>query len=381
LKVHWLIPLTVDKVFQFTSKNELARSFCALGHEMSTTVAYNKEKIPLDGFSQVEYVKMRSGSFFDVLKFHLRMILSIWRTDADVVLLGFPTAHLLLPGRLSRLGRKRPLFVLDIRTIPVDISEGIRGVLEKLRFRFGVWLSNIFCDGITVITEALGEYIRKMIPRLLNRMGVWTSGVQLEHFSRKGPDMRAYLGLENKKILFYHGVLSPNRGLQNAMLAVGLLKEKMPDLFFLLVGEGEGRCELENLAAELGLKDSVKFTGKVPYREICSYIRTADCGILPFPGISWWEVSSPIKLMEYLAAGIPIVATDIKAHRRVMEKTGGIRLAENNQAGTLARCISEAMTVPTNPVELGVLEDNISWNSQAEKLTSFLTRLATMETK
>jgi hypothetical protein len=56
MKVHWLIPLTCDDTFQFTSKNELARAYRELGHEITTTVAYVNKRTRMDGFSDVEYV-------------------------------------------------------------------------------------------------------------------------------------------------------------------------------------------------------------------------------------------------------------------------------------------------------------------------------------
>ena len=86
MKLHWLIPLTVDAAFQFTSKNELARAFRGLGHEITTTVAYVSDKTPMDGFSHIDYCHTPSGSLVKKIVFHWRMLQSTWQANADVVM-------------------------------------------------------------------------------------------------------------------------------------------------------------------------------------------------------------------------------------------------------------------------------------------------------
>ena len=113
------------------------------------------------------------------------------------------------------------------------------------------------------------------------------------------------------------------------------------------------------------------FTGKVPYEEVSDYIRTANIGILPFPNITWWAVSSPIKLMEYLAIGLPVVATDIDAHRWVVDKTQGAILADNDEPVSLAESIECILRTGLQQASTTTLESTISWNKQAKSLIEF----------
>jgi len=372
VKLHWIIPLTVDATFQFTSKNEMARSFRSCGHDITTTVAYVNDKTVMDGFTHVDYVHVPAGSLFSKIRLHWKMLESTWKMNADVVMFGFQSAHLIPLAWLFRCGRNRPKLVMDIRTVPVDVRKGIKGKLDLWRYRFSLYMANWFCDGVTVITPMLGDTVRPYLKRLKNKMGVWTSGVHLEHFERAGKDRRQELGIEGKQVLLYHGVLSPNRGLQNALRAFDSLKEKFPDLFFLFVGDGDGRIELEQLAKDLGLNDRVIFTGKVPYVQVSEYIRSANMAILPFPDITWWAVSSPIKLMEYLATGISIIATNIDAHRWVVEKTGGAILAVDDQPASLAKSIEAVLVEGVEAAAPEKLEATISWNKQAKELLRFV---------
>lgn len=232
MKILWLIPLTVDKAFQFTSKNELARGLVENGHVVETVVAYRKEKIRLDGFSHVEYVHTPEGSVAAMLRFHVLMLTAVWKTSADVVMFGFQSTHLIPLCAICSFWRKRATFVMDIRTVPVDLRSNLGSKIEVLRYEAAIRIADYFCDGITVITPMLADTVRPKLKRIWNKMGVWTSGVCFEDFKQTGPDMREELGLKGKKILFHHGTLSPNRGVQDAIRAVALLRGMKSRIWF-----------------------------------------------------------------------------------------------------------------------------------------------------
>jgi glycosyltransferase involved in cell wall biosynthesis len=376
VKVHWLIPLTCDAAFQFTSKNELARAFRSLGNTITTTVAYANEQTTMDGFSEVEYIHIPRKSLLGKIKFHWKMVQSTWTRDADVVIFGFQASHLIpLAWAVRRVLRNQVKFVMDIRTVPVDIDAGLKGWMQVPRYKLAIWLADRFCDGLTVITPMLRNEIVAKVRRLSNRIGVWSSGANLDHFRRHGGNYRDMLGLDGKQVLIYHGVLSRYRGLQNALRAVNILRNEFPNLAFVLIGEGAGRQELEETARDLGLCDVAKFVGRVSYENMPGYLRSADLGILPFPNISWWTVSSPIKLMEYLAIGLPIVATDIEANRCVVSKTGGAILAKSDDPQHLAEGIRMALNEGVKTADRDILEMTISWNREALKLERFFARL------
>jgi glycosyltransferase involved in cell wall biosynthesis len=326
----------------------------------------------VDGFSSVKYMKLFPCKILKTIKFHLTMLFSLWSTDADIVIFGTSSVHLLPFCYFFNHFKKKRFLVLDIRTVPVDLKNGWNKNFQIWRYQFSLKLANRFCDAVTVITPMLLQTVRPYLNRISKKIGVWSSGVCFEYFH----SMRKDLGLEDKKVLFYHGILSPNRGIQNAIKALSLLKDKMSDLVFLLVGEGDGRQEIQSLAKKLGISDRLIIFGKVSYHEIAKFVRIADAGILPFPNISCWEVSSPIKLMEYLAMKIPVIATDIHAHRYVLEMTGGGFLIPNNNPETIADSIIQVLD---NGQEIFKkippkknIEEIISWNAQAKKLELFL---------
>jgi glycosyltransferase involved in cell wall biosynthesis len=146
----------------------------------------------------------------------------------------------------------------------------------------------------------------------------------------------------------------------------------------MIVGTGTGELELKNLTKELRLGENVLFTGAVPIERIPDFIKSADVGIIPLPRIGWWNVSSPIKLKEYLAMQLPVIASDIPAHRLVVEKAGGATLIKSHKANHIAEAVldfynSRKTTFPMKPRK--DLFELISFNSQSLKLIDYMEKL------
>jgi glycosyltransferase involved in cell wall biosynthesis len=98
----------------------------------------------------------------------------------------------------------------------------------------------------------------------------------------------------------------------------------VPDVKLFLVGDGGDKQNLEALATELDLADSVVFAGLVPYPQVPEYVAVADIAVSPIPPLYIYKVSSPLKLFEYMAAGKPVVANyEIPEQKYVLENSGG----------------------------------------------------------
>lgn len=376
-QILYIFPRIVDTVLQNTTENEIARSLTKLGNTITTIVAYKDTMTELDGFTRTIYVKNPGIKILNVLKYHTVLLWHMAFMRSDVVLVNFPAMHLVpIAVVLQKLLFRKTLFVMDIRSVPVDVAAGIRGKILNFRYRLGLTLANYFCDGMTVITPALRDTILDKVPRLKGNIGIWESGVNLSHFensqSSEQSELAKQLGLDSKKVLIYHGVMSPNRGLQSIISAISLLVEQYPDLRMLFVGDGPGKEELVSMTAELSLQEVVVFVDSVPYIEISKYISLADAGILPFPNIEWWAVSSPIKLMEYMAMGLPVIATDITAIRHVVDQTSGAILSVDDSPDELAKAIKTFLEEGCIPADHSILEETISWNKQADNLDKYV---------
>jgi glycosyltransferase involved in cell wall biosynthesis len=85
-----------------------------------------------------------------------------------------------------------------------------------------------------------------------------------------------------------------------------MVHKEMPDARLIIVGDGEERGYLEELADSFGIRVCVDFVGKVPHKRIPDYMRQADVFVL-----SSLSEGFPVTVLEAMAYGLPIVATRV----------------------------------------------------------------------
>lgn len=388
LRILWLIPFYVSKgqlgisqrIFMLSEKNEIARSIREIGHKIKAVINSGNQSVTMDGFSEVCIFRVTKPRLINKILYHIKMLTVAFFDDYDIALFGVHSSHLIPILKIASFFRRsKPVLILDIRTVPVDLSNNLRSRLKLIRYNTSVKIADRFCDGITCITPMLGSTIQPKLRNFKKKMGFFQTGVNFRIFDpSKSFSLSVSLGLKNRFIVFYHGVLSPNRGLQATLKAIAICKQHISNILFMIVGTGAGESELKNLASDLKIEKSVFFTGGVPFEEVPNYIKTADVGIIPLPQIDWWNVSSPIKLKEYLAMQLPVIATDIPAHRFVVEKAGGTTLIKNNSQANIAQAILafHKTRKTTYPVKTrNELYELISYNSQAIKFMDYVDSL------
>jgi glycosyltransferase involved in cell wall biosynthesis len=88
------------------------------------------------------------------------------------------------------------------------------------------------------------------------------------------------------------------------------LCERFPTLQVVVVGGGPGAAEILDAAADLGVVDRVRVTGPVAHGAIAAHLEGASIGIAPYPPSDFFYFS-PLKVVEYMMAGLPVVTTDV----------------------------------------------------------------------
>lgn len=141
--------------------------------------------------------------------------------------------------------------------------------------------------------------------------------------------------------LFYHGTLARRYGIDLALLALNQLRCEMPDLYLTIHGRGEYLGELQTLARDLGLGESVHFsTGYVPMEELPALIATADLGLIPYRRDVFTDGILPTKLMEYAALGVPAIAARTLAIEAYFDESM-VQFINPGDLDDLTRCIRE----------------------------------------
>jgi len=169
-------------------------------------------------------------------------------------------------------------------------------------------------------------------------------------------------------ILLYVGSLIPRKGLQVLIDAIPLMKAAKERLLLVLVGEGEDRLKLEEKSGHLGLTQRIRFVGALPPEQIPLWMAAADLFALP----SFYE-GFPNVLLEAMASGLPVVATDIPGNRDALraEETGLLVPAGDPQA--LATALDKMVANGELRAQMGkaarlsILERRLTWEECASR--------------
>lgn len=136
----------------------------------------------------------------------------------------------------------------------------------------------------------------------------------------------------------YIGTLQFWKGLDTLLRAIALA----PGLRLRVVGGGgEEETRLRARVAELGLEGRVEITGRQPQTAIAGFVKDAACAVHPLPpghSISA-RFTSPLKVFEYMAMALPIVAADLPSTREVLTDGVNAKLYEAGNAESLAQAM------------------------------------------
>jgi glycosyltransferase involved in cell wall biosynthesis len=250
--------------------------------------------------------------------FHLKLLFKIikMRTAPDFILFHQISAVWLLPLRFIRrlIGKAQTQLVMDTRSVhmPPKKKEGMKGHLRRIYFRLMQVAANRLADGQTAITEHMAAVVKIPSQKLL---GTWPSGVNIEKFS-SAMKSRSWPCGNDPVHLIYIGTFDHERNLIKLCRAVE--KANSEGMFFKLslVGDGTDRRRLEHFAHKT--QERVRVIPPIPHQRIPQILSQAHIGVLPFPDEEKFRVSSPIKLFEYMAAGLVILATRIFCHTNVI---------------------------------------------------------------
>ncbi len=115
--------------------------------------------------------------------------------------------------------------------------------------------------------------------------------------------------------LIYVGTVNQARGRDLMLEAMMLANREKTIAHLRIVGaDPEQLAYCIDLAQRLGIADAVEICGRIEGSAIPSLLQTADAGLCLWEDRPWWRFNPPTKLFEYLAAGLPVLASDIRTH-------------------------------------------------------------------
>lgn len=200
-------------------------------------------------------------------------------------------------------------------------------------------------DHITTICEGLR---RDIVGRGIaeDRVTVIPNAVDAEQFrmgGRADPGLQAELGLTGRRVLGFLGSFYAYEGLNLLLDAFPRIHQQAPDVRILLVGGGPQEENLKTQAQQLGIADSVVFTGRVPHDQVHRYYDLVDLLVYPRLSMRLTELVTPLKPLEAMAQGHLLVASDVGGHKELIRHGETGWLFPAGDAGALADTVLDTL--------------------------------------
>ncbi len=274
-----------------------------------------------------------------------------------------------LPFKL--LGKK---FVFDQHDLCPELYRSRYGAAEGFYtrvLRMFEWCSLKLAD-ITIATNE--SYKRIQIKRANKNPGdvfVIRNGPNQMRMTLASPNTR--LIAMKKCILCYIGSLNPQDGVDYLLRSLRhlLCDLKRSDFHCVIMGTGDSLQDLRDLAGNLQLNGCVELTGFVSDEDLQANLAAADICVDPDPSSPLNDVSTWIKVMEYMAAAKPIVSFDLK-ETRFSARDAAMYVEPNNET-QFAEAIAELMDQPELQKRMGTygrrrVEEELQWAKVGKNL-------------
>jgi glycosyltransferase involved in cell wall biosynthesis len=338
-----------------------ARTLAQAGYEVVILAPHEAPEEVVNGIRVVGLPKYRRriGRLLNWPRF-LRIGL---RERADIY--HFHDPDLLFVGLVLRVLTGRPVIYDRHEHYPEMILD--RDWLPRLLRPF---VSKVFDLFERVATKALSAMIvadENMLPRL-------PDATLLQNFPlRQVFDTLPELSRQPRRLVLA-GSLSQARGIWVLLDMMAILKDH--DVELLLVGRfdsPETRREFERRIGERGLSDAICCAGQVPHPQVKSYLLQSGIGLVTFLAIPQYQRTFATKLFEYMACGLPVVASDVAPSRKIVTAAGCGVLVEADDPQAYADAVLYLLENPGEAQRMGrngrrAFLEKYNWEAEEGKL-------------
>ncbi|MBT5303801.1 MAG: glycosyltransferase family 4 protein, partial [Candidatus Scalindua sp.] len=264
------------------------------------SITYDLEEMP----KKLSYITTAAGSKLKYLKGCVRQ--TLFGKRVDLIFCGH--LHLLPFAFLLKLRHRCPV---------IPLIYGVEAWTPTSR-----WIVNRLCGKVSAFIS-----IRKLTAR---RFKSWAGINQAEFFylpnciderqygvAPKREDLIERFGLQGKKVVMTAGRMDSiefdrRKGFDEVLEVLPNLREQVPDIAYLIVGDGDDKERLARKADELGVGDIVKFSGYVDDSEKADYYRLADVFVMPGSNPIFDRYPFRFVFLEALACGVPVVGCKLE---------------------------------------------------------------------
>jgi glycosyltransferase involved in cell wall biosynthesis len=218
---------------------------------------------------------------------------------------------------------------------------------------------------VIAVSTPLAHQIRALAPQAA--VEVLPNGANPQSFDPRrinAANVRARLGLADHLVIGWMGIVREWHGLGRLLEALTMV----PDAWLLIVGDGPDRPAMERRAEALGVRGRVVVTGRVPHASVPEYLAAMDIAVIADERTA---VASPMKLLEYMAMGRPVVAPSMENVMDVVHHGVNGLLFTPGSAADLGKMLRQLADDPVLRGELGAsaritVERERNWRRNAE---------------
>jgi glycosyltransferase involved in cell wall biosynthesis len=199
----------------------------------------------------------------------------------------------------------------------VRYSWNLQTATQALTTHIPLAVSLRLCTYLVTGTQGMGEYYSKCYGLKKKKIRIMPNWINPARFPpsllQKQPETRLGFPASRKIVLFVHR-LSERKGANRINNVAMRVVREIPDVLFVVVGDGPYEGTLRREVTENSMQEVVKLAGSVPNNDIISYYSSADVFIMPSN-----EEGFPHVLLEAMAVGIPFVATGVGGVGEIVE--------------------------------------------------------------
>ncbi len=238
--------------------------------------------------------------------------------------------------------------ILDIHDIlPEFFAQKFDRGMKTLSARFLLFLEKIsvrFADHVIVANDLWRDKIIARVGIPPEKCTTLLNYPDLEVFGKA-----SHRSNGRSLTLIYPGTVSEHHGVDVAVRAVGIVRQQIPDVLLAIYVRSSNPASLDRVGAlvsELGLEDNVQFYDPVPTERLSEIYSEADIGIVPKRGGIFADEAFSTKILEFMAAGIPVIASRTRIDEYYFDDSQILFFEPGDHEG-LAQCVLEAAGNPS----------------------------------
>ena len=192
-------------------------------------------------------------------------------------------------------------------------------------------------------------------------------------------DFFSYSNVINNKRenqLIYVGGIEADRGTLQIIKGFSILKQIFPDYKLVFVGpiyQEAFKEQIYELIKSLKLSKNVFLHGKIPYERVSEFLCKSKAGLLlPLPTKNWLH-SMPIKLFEYMAIGLPVIASNFQNFKEIVEKNNCGICIDPNDVVQIGDAMRQLVTNEEERIKMGIngniaIKQIYNWDNESLKM-------------